>query len=391
MKACPKITMPPSQSHFVTSTLSGEKVRAFVPPPLPPDPRALDLASLQAILAEANQAIGRLDGTTSSLPDLKLFLYSYVRKEAVLSSQIEGTQSSLSDLLLYENAETPGVPLDDVQEVSNYVAALNHGLKRMRDGFPLSLRLIREIHEVLLAKGRGSHAQPGQFRKSQNWIGGSRPGNAVYVPPPPEYVADCMGQLEAFIHQKGTTLPLLIKAGLVHAQFESIHPFLDGNGRVGRLLITFMLCAEEVLREPVLYLSLFFKKHRRLYYDRLNETRESEGWTSWLDFFLQGVRDTANQAAHTAGSIDKLFNADKEKIERFGRGAASALLVYRYAQTTPLFSIKNVAREMKVSFPTASAAVDRMIETGILQESSGKRRDRLFVYAKYLQVLNRDL
>ena len=378
------------RSRYVTSTLSGEKVRAFVPPPLPPDPRALDLASLQAILAEANQAIGRLDGTTSSLPDLNLFLNSYVRKEAVLSSQIEGTQSSLSDLLLYENAETPGVPLDDVQEVSNYVAALNHGLKRMRDGFPLSLRLIREIHEVLLATGRGSHAQPGQFRKSQNWIGGSRPGNAAYVPPPPEYVADCMGQLETFIHQEGTALPLLIKAGLVHAQFESIHPFLDGNGRVGRLLITFMLCAEEVLREPVLYLSLFFTKHRRLYYDRLNETRESEGWTAWLDFFLQGVRDTANQAARTAGNIDRLFNADKEKIERFGRGAASALLVYRHAQANPLFSIRNAAREMKVSFPTASAAVDRMIEVGILRESSGKRRGRLFLYESYLDILNRD-
>jgi Fic family protein len=379
-----------SRSHYVTSTLTGEKVRAFVPPPLPPAAKALDLTSLQAILAEANQAIGRLDGKTSSLPDLKLFLYSYVRKEAVLSSQIEGTQSSLSDLLLYENAETPGVPLDDVQEVSNYVAALNHGLKRMRNGFPLSLRLVREIHEVLLAKGRGSHAQPGQFRKSQNWIGGSRPGNAAYVPPPPEYVTGCMGQLETFIHQEGTSLPLLIKAGLVHAQFESIHPFLDGNGRVGRLLITFMLCAEEVLREPVLYLSLFFKKHRRLYYDRLNATRESEGWTAWLDFFLQGVRDTANQAARTAGDIDRLFNADKEKIEHFGRGTASALLVYRYAQANPLFSIKNAARAMKVSFPTASAAVDRMIEAGILRESSGKRRGRLFLYESYLEILNRE-
>jgi Fic family protein len=241
-----------------------------------------------------------------------------------------------------------------------------------------------------LATGRGSHAQPGQFRKSQNWIGGSRPGNAAYVPPPPEYVADCMGQLETFIHQEGTALPLLIKAGLVHAQFESIHPFLDGNGRVGRLLITFMLCAEEVLREPVLYLSLFFTKHRRLYYDRLNETRESEGWTAWLDFFLQGVRDTANQAARTAGNIDRLFNADKEKIERFGRGAASALLVYRHAQANPLFSIRNAAREMKVSFPTASAAVDRMIEVGILRESSGKRRGRLFLYESYLDILNRD-
>ena len=374
----------------MTSTLSGERVRAFLPPPLPPNPQALDLASLQAILAEANQAVGRLDGTTSSLPDLNLFLNSYVRKEAVLSSQIEGTQSSLSDLLLYENAETPGVPLDDVQEVSNYVAALNHGLKRMRDGFPLSLRLVREIHEVLLAKGRGSHAQPGQFRKSQNWIGGSRPGNAAYVPPPPDYVVDCMSQLETFIHQEGISLPLLIKAGLVHAQFESIHPFLDGNGRVGRLLITFMLCAEDVLREPVLYLSLFFKKHRRLYYDRLNETRESEGWTAWLDFFLQGVRDTANQASRTAGTIDRLFNADKEKIERFGRGAASALLVYRYAQANPLFSNRTAAREMKVSLPTASAAVDRMIEVGILRESSGKRRGRLFLYESYLNILNKE-
>ena len=377
-----------ARSHFVSSTLSGERVRAFVPAPLPPSPQELDLSSLQALLAEASQAVGRLDGMTSALPDLKLFLYSYVRKEAVLSSQIEGTQSSLSDLLLYENAETPGVPLEDVQEVSNYVAALNHGLKRMRNGFPLSLRLIREIHEVLLAKGRGSHAQPGQFRKSQNWIGGSRPGNAAYVPPPPEYVMECMGQLEMFLHQEAPSLPLLIRAGLVHAQFESIHPFLDGNGRVGRLLITFMLCAENVLREPVLYLSLFFKKHRRLYYDRLNGTRENEGWTEWLDFFLQGVRDTANQAARMAGKIDKLFQADKEKIERFGRGAASALLVYRYAQVNPLFSIRNAAREAKVSFPTASAAVIRMTEAGILRESSGKRRDRLFLYERYLDLLN---
>jgi Fic family protein len=375
------------RSHYVISTLSGERVRAFVPPPLPPK---LDLTSLQAILAEANQAVGRLDGMTSALPDLKLFLYSYVRKEAVLSSQIEGTQSSLSDLLLYENAETPGVPLDDVQEVSNYVAALNHGLKRMRGGFPLSLRLVREIHEVLLSKGRGSHAQPGQFRKSQNWIGGSRPGNAAYVPPPPEYVMECMGQLEIFLHQEAPSLPLLIRAGLVHAQFESIHPFLDGNGRVGRLLITFMLCAEDVLREPVLYLSLCFKTHRRLYYDRLNGTRENEGWTEWLDFFLQGVRDTANQAARMAGKIDKLFQTDKEKIERFGRGAASALLVYRYAQVNPLFSIRNAALEAKVSFPTASSAVARMTEAGILRESSGKRRDRLFLYERYLDLLNQD-
>lgn len=383
--------LPAGRSRYITSTLSGEKVRAFVPAPLPPSAPTLDHAALQTILAEANQAVGRLDGLTSAFPDLKLFLYSYVRKEAVLSSQIEGTQSSLSDLLLYENAETPGVPLDDVQEVSNYVAALNHGLKRLRGGFSLSLRLIREIHGVLLSKGRGSHAQPGEFRKSQNWIGGTRPGNAAYVPPPPEYVLECMGQLESFIHDEEKPLPLLVRAGLVHAQFESIHPFLDGNRRVGRLLITFMLCAAEVLREPVLYLSLFFKKHRRIYYDRLNGIREREGWTPWMDFFLQGVRDTANQAAQTASNIDALFRSDKEKIEGFGRAAASAMLIYRHAQMNPLFSIKNAAHEMKVSFPTASSAVMRLIDAGILRESSGKRRDRLFLYSKYLDVLNQDL
>jgi Fic family protein len=380
-----------NRSRYVTSTMSGERVQAFVPAPLPPDAKTLDLPSLQSILAEANQAVGRLDGMTSAFPDLNLFLYSYVRKEAVLSSQIEGTQSSLSDLLLYENAEIPGVPLDDVQEVSNYVAALNHGLTRLRGGFPLSLRLIREIHEVLLAKGRGSHAQPGEFRKSQNWIGGSRPGNAAYVPPPPEYVTDCLGDLESFLHEEENSIPLLIRAGLVHAQFETIHPFLDGNGRVGRLLITFMLTEKQMLHEPVLYLSLFFKKHRRLYYDRLNGTRNDDGWNQWLDFFLQGVRDTANQAVQTAIEIDKLFRGDKEKIEQFGRGAPSALLIYQLAQSNPILSIKHAARESKLSFPTASAAIQRLTDAGILEESSGKRRDRLFLYAKYLDALNRDL
>jgi Fic family protein len=386
----PKTAKSVANGRFVTSTVSGERVRAFVPGPLPPNARALDLASLQTILAEANQAVGRLDGMTSAFPDLNLFLYSYVRKEAVLSSQIEGTQSSLSDLLLYENAETPGVPLDDVEEVSNYVAALNHGLKRLRGGFPLLLRLMCEIHEVLLAKGRGGHAQPGEFRKSQNWIGGTRPGNAAYAPPPPEHVLECMGELESFLHREDG-LPLLIRAGLAHAQFESIHPFLDGNGRMGRLLIIFMLTEKQMLHEPVLYLSLFFKKHRRLYYERLNGTRNGDGWTKWLDFFLQGVRDTANQAAQTAVEIEKLFRADKASIEQFGRGAGSALAIYELVQLNPIFSIKNAANKSGLSFPTASAAIERLAKAGILQESSGKRRDRLFVYSKYLSILNRDL
>jgi len=228
--------------RFVVSKVGGETIRAYVPPALPPIP-PLRLDSVQLLLEQANQALGRLDGLASFLPDLSLFIYAWVRKEALLSSQIEGTQSSLSDLLLFENEEVPGVPIEDVQDVSNYVAALNHGLKRMREGFPLSLRLIREIHAILLSRGRGSEKDPGEFRRSQNWIGGTRPGNAAFVPPPPDLVMECMGQLESFLHSEAGNMPLLVRAALAHVQFESIHPFLDGNGRLGRLLITFLLCA----------------------------------------------------------------------------------------------------------------------------------------------------
>jgi cell filamentation protein, protein adenylyltransferase len=227
------------------------------------------------------------------LPDISLFIYAYVRKEAVLSSQIEGTQSSLSDLLLFENNEAPGVPMHDVQEVSNYVAAMNHGLDRIRSGFPLSLRLIREIHSVLLSKGRGAQKQPGEFRRTQNWIGGSRPGNAVFMPPPPESVVECMGSLELFLHEERSGLPLLIRAGFAHVQFETIHPFLDGNGRLGRLLITFLFCAGGAIQAPILYLSLYFKTHRAAYYDLLERVRLKGDWEAWLDFFLTGVKETA--------------------------------------------------------------------------------------------------
>lgn len=231
------------------------------------------MEQLQLLLERANQALGRLDGFTSVLPDLSLFLYAYVRKEALLSSQIEGTQSSLSDLLLFENSEAPGVPIHDVQEVSNYVAALNHGMRRLREGFPLSLRLIREIHGVLLSEGRGSNKEPGEFRRSQNWIGGTRPGNAAFVPPPGDRVMECMGRLEIFLYEERRDIPLLVKAGLAHVQFETIHPFLDGNRRLGRLLITFMLCASGALRDPILYLSLYLKTHRETYYELLTGVR----------------------------------------------------------------------------------------------------------------------
>jgi Fic family protein len=373
--------------RYVTKKYQGEAVRAFVPPPLPPVP-AVDLARLQILLEQANQAIGRLDGLASLLPDLSLLIYTYVRKEAVLSSQIEGTQSSLSDLLLYENDEAPGTPIEDVQEVSNYVAAMNHGLERMRAGFPLSLRLIREIHEILLSKGRGSSKQPGEFRRSQNWIGGSRPGNAAFVPPPPELLDECLNQLELFLHDEETGLPLLVKAGLIHVQFETIHPFLDGNGRLGRLLITFLLCAKGALREPILYLSLYFKTNRAAYYELLDRVRTKGDWEAWLDFFLVGVRDTSDQAAHAAREILQLFAEDQKKIETLGRPAASVLRVFQHMQRNPIVAIPSAAKRIGISAPTVAKSLGHMIDLGILEETTGRERHRLFVYRRYLNILN---
>ncbi|HEY3826167.1 MAG TPA: Fic family protein [Bryobacteraceae bacterium] len=340
------------------------------------------------LLEQANHALGRFDGLTSALPDLSLFIYAWVRKEAVLSSQIEGTQSSLSDLLMYENEEAPGVPIEDVEEVSNYVRALNHGLQRLRDGFPLSLRLIREIHGVLLTGARGGDKEPGEFRRSQNWIGGTRPGNAAFVPPPPDLVLECMGDLEKFLHNEDHALPLLIRAGLVHVQFESIHPFLDGNGRLGRLLVTFLLCTGGALREPILYLSLFFKTHRQLYYDLLTRVRMTGDWEAWLDFFLTGVKQTAEQAIGNALRIVALLDADRKKIETTGRPAASILRVHEYAQMHPIFSIAAAAGKIGITFPTASAAIEHMQRLEILREVTGKLRHRLFAYSGYLDILN---
>jgi Fic family protein len=268
------------------------------------------------------------------------------------------------------------------------VAALNHGLARLRDGFPLSLRLIREIHEILLSKGRGSDKQPGEFRSSQNWIGGTRPGNAAFVPPPPELVMECMGQLELFLHEERPDLPLLIKAGLVHLQFETIHPFLDGNGRLGRLLITFQLCAAGALREPILYLSLFFKTRRKDYYDLLDRVRVSGDWETWLDFFLTGIQDTAGQAVSAARRILALLEADRRKIESLGRPATSVLRVFQHAQTSPIFSIGATAEKTGISFPTVASAIEHMQRLGLVREITGRRRKRLFVYDPYLAILS---
>lgn len=372
----------------VAISTAGERAEAFVPPPLPPEP-SVRMAKLYRLLEEASRAIGRLDGVTSILPDTPLFLYMYIRKEALLSSQIEGTQSSLSDLLLFETEEAPGVPLDDVQEVSNYVAAMNHGLARIREGFPISLRLMRELHEILLATGRGSAKQPGDFRRSQNWIGGTRPGNAVFVPPPPEQVPDLMSDLERFIHADTPEIPALIKAGLVHVQFETIHPFLDGNGRLGRLLITFLLCAQGILKEPILYLSLYFKTHRRHYYDLLQQVRERGDWEAWLAFFLEGVAETSVQAADAAREILNLFDADRDRIEGLGRPAASALRVHQLLQQKPIIAIPDAAQRLGISAPTTAKSVHHLERLGILREITGRQRRRLFAYDGYLQILNR--
>ena len=377
----------PRLGSYISTTTAGEKVRAFVPPPLPPDP-PLDLGGLYQHLDRANQALGRLDGLTALLPDTRLFLYLYIRKEALLSSQIEGTKSSFSDLLLFENEAVPGVPIHDVEEVSNYVAALQQGLRRIKGGFPLSLRLIREIHAILLRGARGANKTPGEFRRSQNWIGGSRPGNASFVPPPPEQMMECLDHFERFLHDEKDKLPILVEAGLVHAQFETIHPFLDGNGRLGRLLITLLLCSKGILREPSLYLSLYFKTHRQRYYDLLQRVRTEGIWEEWTEFFLEGTEITARQAADTAVQILQLFEADRKKIRGVGRKAASSLAVHEHLQAHPMTKIGPAAKELKLSIPTVTSALETLTKLRIVKESTGKRRDRLFVYPRYLSILS---
>lgn len=364
-----------------------EPFKAFIPSPLPPNPPISIDSEMQDLLEKANRALGRLDGMSTHLPDPHLFLYSYVRKEAVLSSQIEGTQSSLSDLLLYENKEEPGVPLADVKEVSNYVAALEHGLRRIRGGFPLSLRLIKEIHERLLHQVRGGNKSPGDFRRTQNWIGGSRPGNAVYVPPPPQEVMSCMGALEKFLHGDPVSTPTLIKAGLVHAQFESIHPFLDGNGRLGRLLITLILCTEGALSQPLLYLSLYFKEHRRSYYECLQKVREQGGWEDWMKFFFRGVEDVAIRANETADKIYTMIEKHRQKIFGLGKAATSALQVHDLFKRRIILSLKTAQRELGVTFPTVNHAMQNLQKLKLVKELTGKARDRVFSYHPLLKLM----
>lgn len=373
---------------YVESSRAGSRYRAFVPAPLPPSP-PLDLSQPDMIARKerADQALGRLDGITLLLPDPTLFLYQYVRKEALLSSQIEGTQSSLSDLLLFELDEAPGVPVDDVEEVSNYVAALNHGLQRLRqDGFPLSLRLLREMHERLLRGGRGAHKTPGEFRRSQNWIGGRSPATAAFVPAPPDHLPQCLGELERFLHDD--SVPTVIRAALAHVQFETIHPFLDGNGRLGRLLIALMLCSDGVLREPTLYLSLYFKTHRTRYYALLDAVRTQGDWEGWLAFFLDGIAETAQQAVDTAQRLLQLLATDRVRINALGRRAGNVGQVFELLAQRVVLTVPQMMTRLALSAPTIRAAVDALIELGIVNELTGQRRNRVFAYQRYLEILS---
>lgn len=371
-----------------TSSVGGETIRAFVPNPLPPEPPLQVEGGLREALDRALLSLGRLEGVSSQLPDTKLFLYSYVRKEAVLSSQIEGTQSSISDLMLFELKEAPGVPMDDVVEVSNYVRAMDHGLARLKGGFPLSNRLIRELHEILLSRGRGDGKSPGEFRRSQNWIGGTRPGNARFVPPPPQRVEEAMGQLERFLHDRPTKTPALLKAALAHVQFETIHPFLDGNGRVGRLLVTLLLCDQGILSEPLLYLSLYLKQHRSHYYDLLDAVRSHGDWEAWVEFFADGVVETADNAVATARKLQSMAESDRERIHALGRRAGSAPKVLEAVLRMPVCSIPRLAKTTHLTVPTVTKAVELLVDLKVVAEITGRQRDRVYRYDHYVKLLN---
>ncbi len=370
---------------YVTISTEGERAEAFVPNSLPPEPPLAWDGKLACLLSEASWALGRLEGSTRDIPNKQLFVDAYVRKEAILSSQIDGTLSSLSDLYRYE-LDNKLMNEPDIVEVSNYVKAMEHGIRRLRGGSLLNDRLIREVHRVLMLQGVGEQ-KLGEFRRSQVWLGGTRPGNAQFVPPH-THVADCMGDLEMFLHADDDGIPPLVRAALSHVQFETIHPFLDGNGRVGRLLITFLLINAGVLSEPVLYLSLYLKTHRHRYYELLDESgRQTGDWEAWLIFFLEGVVETADNAYQTTDRLGRMFDEDRAMIEVAGRRSVSGLKVFSELMKRPELSVSQAATATELSFPAASSALELLGELDIVREVTGKSTRRVFRYARYLEIL----
>lgn len=364
-----------------------EGYKAFIPNPLPPIPEIEMNQEMWNLLSQADRALGRLDGATDALPNPDLFVFMYVRKEAVLSSQIEGTQASLIDVLEFESqAVEPDNP-QDVEEVVNYIAAINYGLKCLKK-LPVSLRLVREIHQELMKGVRGSERSPGEFRRTQNWIGagGCSLAKATYVPPPPYDMLQSLDNLEKFLHSP-QPMPILIKIGLAHAQFETIHPFLDGNGRTGRLLITFLLCEQNILQRPLLYISYYFKMHRTEYYDRLQAVRDTGNWEDWLKFFLRGVYEVAQEAAATARKIVKLKEEHRQLLlGEMGRKSGSAIALLESLYFKPIFTVEHVAEITNLSYPNANALIKKLVGIGLLQEITGQKRNRVFSYAPYLDV-----
>ncbi len=376
------------QGHYVEVASAGEAFKAFVPEKLPPRPAIEWGPPLRARFDAALLAIGRLDAVTDLLPNAGLLLYSFVRKEAVLSSMIEGTQSSLADLMLFELDEQPGVPTEDAREVSRCVAALEHGLERLRGGFPLSLRLLREVHALLIGEGRGAKLTPGEFRRSQVWIGGTRPGNAAFVPPPANELDECLKQFERFLHDQPESTPPLVKAALAHLQFETIHPFLDGNGRVGRLLIAMQFATDGLLRQPLMYLSLYFKEHRRTYYDLLNGVRLTGDWEAWLEFFADAVVTSATEAATSAKRLLELSSTDGERIAGLGRAAGSSLAIHRVMQRQPIATAASLAAATGLTPATVNKSLAHLERIGVVRELTHRRRGRVFSYAGYIEILN---
>ncbi|KKB96061.1 Adenosine monophosphate-protein transferase SoFic [Candidatus Arcanobacter lacustris] len=369
---------------YLVQKVTGEYYKAYIPPKLMPELK-INLNHIYPNLEKATHVLAQLNSLTKSVPNPSLFIYMYVRKEALLSSQIEGTQSSFSDLILFEHQQKTDISLEDVEEVSNYVKALNHGLDRLKNGFPLSLRLLCEIHSILLSGVRGSKKQPGEFRRSQNWIGGTRPGNAIFVPPPVHDMIECLSDFEKFLHNRN--ISVLIKAAISHVQFETIHPFLDGNGRLGRLLITLLLCDGGMIDEPILYLSLFLKENRTVYYQLLQQVRTEGSWEVWLEFFLEGIFKSANQAITTINSINELFAEDFKKISSLGRARFSCIDTLEYLKRLPQISVPILSKDLNISAPTARVSLNHLVKLKIIEEVTNKKRDKIYVYRNYLNIL----
>jgi Fic family protein len=376
--------------HYVEVATAGERFRAFVPAPLPPIPDIDWSPTLRQRFDVALLALGRLDAIAGQLPNAALLLYSYVRKEAVLSSQIEGTQSSLADLLLFEIDAQPGVPIADANEVSRCVAALEAGISLLRSGLPLSMRMLCQMHEVLMHHPAGQRKAPGEIRRSQVWIGGTRPGNAHFVPPPAPELPGCLSALERFWNDEPAPTSPLLKAALAHVQFETIHPFLDGNGRLGRLLIVLGLVADGVLRAPLLYPSLYFKTHRALYYRLLDDVRRNGDWERWVEFFVDGIAESATQAMETANAIVNVVNDDRTRIESLGRAAPSALAVHRALSQRPILSPNALVGITLLSAATVNKSLAHLESIGVVTELTHRQRDRVFSYRRYVERLTDD-